>query len=121
VVTALYDIGRGNKAHGQEKEQSWNNYLKYFHHVLHGTVRVVSCRVVSCHACAVLLTETRHSELVSGDLCRGVDARLCVEDARVRGGPQGVGLRRCAGPRTHQPPWYATTDRHQCLACRVRS
>lgn len=37
VVTALYDIGRGDKNFGQEKEQSWKNYLGYFQHVLHGS------------------------------------------------------------------------------------
>jgi hypothetical protein len=47
VVTALYDIGRGNKAHGQEKEQSWNNYLRYFHHVLHGAYTLHACEGVA--------------------------------------------------------------------------
>ncbi len=39
VVTALYDIGRGDTAHKQDKTQSWNNYLNYFLHVL----KVNSC------------------------------------------------------------------------------
>lgn len=42
LVTALYDIGRGDPRMGQDKMQPWSNYLSYFSLVL----QVNSCQVI---------------------------------------------------------------------------